>query len=222
MRLMTRSTRLLLPLLALVLILTTSASRLDASTMGFKFNKAICPQGPAPLGQNWLSLPYSTIYANAADICTALGLAAARGTVTQFNAAVGVILTYRCGDAAPFPINPRVGLVITNPLPTAGVLVGSHAPGPPGTSLFTLGLFPIGHNLFAVPYNSMARNARDVCGQLGLVGTPATITRVDACLGVPLVHFCTDVGPGFSLVVTEAVLVQMPVPAIIGFDPPHF
>jgi hypothetical protein len=68
----------------------------------------------------------------------------------------------------------------------------------------------------------MAATARDLCGQLGLAGTPAIITRTVACMGIPITHFCTDFGPGFNLAVTEAVLIQTPGPPIIGFDPPHF
>lgn len=235
--------RALLGALALAVVATMVPGEAQASNMGFKMNKQICADlAGANVGRNLVSLPFRNPYQTAADVCTALNLAPAPGfNILQVRAVNGQQVTYRCGDLNPFQLQEppgtpgqglkRNGVVVFNPGAANGILVGSHQSGLSNT-LFPRGGSPTtGDNYFPILYHTTAQNAEDVCVDLGLQQTAApkttVITRINACTGLVLQHFCGDLG-AFSLVLGEAVKIEFnsppnpnPLPVAAG-HPAHF
>ncbi len=68
------------------------------SNMGFKINKPLTPfvAASAPVGDNWITLPYNVPYVKAQDVCDQLGLAPG-DTVFRRNAATGTSQLRTCG-----------------------------------------------------------------------------------------------------------------------------
>jgi hypothetical protein len=217
--------------------------------MGAKINKIIFARGSDPKGTNFVSLPFRHPYMNFKDICDALGLDAVdsgadpsddRAKVTQHNAAgAGGTCDYTCGDAGvgcSVPLGSflsRVGIIITGqPLEVNGILVGSHAAGPPGVTIHPKGAHPKGSNMFPVLFHGTAATAADICSQLGLdsVNDPpaipddrARVTRKTAGgIGQTQDYDCGDAGVGYTLVLGEAVEITLQPLVIVGVVPPHF
>jgi len=204
----------------------------QASNMGFKMNMIIQPLGtPAPKGQNFIALPYKNPYVTAVDVCTALGLSAATGKVTQIKAgpAPAATLSFNCGDlpGSAFTLLPRVGLVVNNSTAAGGIVVGSHASNPPGNvTLYPLGGFPLGQNRFPVPYHTTDITANDLCIDLGLPTASGKIVRTNASTGAQPSFNCSDLpGSAFNLVLGESVIVTFsgasPITVAAG-HPAHF
>jgi hypothetical protein len=216
--------KLLVPVIVAVSMAVLAGGALHASNMGFKMNKVSYILGGigSNVGDNFTSLPFRNPYMNASDVCNALGLGAG-GTIQQIDAQFGTPSNYTCGAASPFPLISRVGLRARNPLATvSGILVGSHAGGPPGVTFFPFAgaaSVPVGDNQFAVLYHGTAANANDICTQAGLAGT-STIQRIDAQFGTPFNYTCGGATP-FSLVLGESVRVRT-LTLVSAFVPPHF
>jgi len=200
---------------------------LQASNMGFKMNKVIQPVGGGfPFGYNWVALPYRHPYQNAQDICNALGLVApARVELTR--AQIGEVAGHTCGDAGPWlftAVRERMGLEIyAQPTQVSGILVGSHAGGSPGVSIYKGNppVAPIGVNFYPVLYHGTAANAEEVCNQLGL-NDAASIERSDG-LGTILGYGCGDAPvTAFPLVLGEAVKITSQPTDRLNVVAPHF
>lgn len=204
--------------LAAISVAALAAAPALASNMGFKMNRQISALGANPIGQNNVALPYRGPYNNAQDICVALNLTAATGRVSQINAATGVPLNHTCGNAGAFALLPRVGMRVTNPTATNGIIVGSHVPGQ-SVSLSALGAFPRGQNSYPVVYHTTAVNAQDLCVQAGLTPASGRVSRINAATGVPQNHTCGNAG-AFGLVLGEAVTITNP--TAVNFVPAHF
>lgn len=201
----------------------------QASNMGFKMNKIVVATGvPAPKGENWIALPYRNPYANAQDICAALGLTASTGKVKMVVAADGTQPSHNCGALGAFAL-PKpytsVGLIVTNVTAAGGIIVGSHAGNPPATmTLSPVGTpAPKGINYFSIPYHTTAVTAQDLCVDLGL---PAggKIVRLDATVGSQPSHNCGALG-AFNLILGESVQVTFPgaSPLVVAAGhPAHF
>jgi hypothetical protein len=216
--------KLLVSVIVAVSMAVLAGGALHASNMGFKMNKVIFIQGGvgSGVGDNFVSLPFRNPYANAQDVCAALGLGAG-GTIQQIGAQFGTPSNHTCGAALPFALTPRVGLRVRNPLATvSGILVGSHSGGPPGVTFFPLGGpgSGVGDNNFPVLYHGTAANAENICTQAALTAGTSTIQRIDAQFGAPVNHTCGAALP-FSLVLGESVRVRTNT-LVAGFVPPHF
>lgn len=215
-----RRSTLFITIMSLV-ALPGSGGNSVAGTMGFMFHKEICPLGPGFFGLNLVAIPFESPYANAQDVCEALNLTLLAGRVTQYDAASGTPYSFLCGDLNPFSLNPHVGVIVTNPTPTSGILVGAHADPPlPGVLIHARGFPQKGTNVFPVPYNSMASNAEDLCMDASLTPLPQfNVVRVKACQGIALQHRCTGLG-AFDLELGEAVVLLNP--TTTTFMPSHF
>jgi hypothetical protein len=196
---------------ALASVVLLAGDQAMASNMGFKMNKTIAAiASPSPIGENRVALPYRNPYNNAQDICTALGLTAATGSVRQLDPASGVTAVHNCGAAGPFGLTLRLGVIVRNPTAVSGILVGSHSSNPPGgITIRKLGSpSPIGQNDFPVPYHTTAVTAEDICVDLGLPAT-SIVRRLDASSGVTSVHNCGAAGP-YNVVLGESLRISMP------------
>lgn len=195
---------------ALASVVLLAGDQAMASNMGFKMNKTVAATAsPSPIGENRVALPFRNPYQNAQDICTALGLTAATGRVRQLDALSGVTASHNCGAAGPFSLAQRVGIIVTNPTPAGGILVGSHSSNPPsGITIRKVGASPIGQNDFPVPYHTTAVSAEDLCVDLGLPAN-STVRRLNASSGVTSSHNCGAAG-AYSLVLGESVRIAMP------------
>jgi len=198
--------------IAVVFAVVLSIGVAQASNMGFKMNRVIQPLGtPSPKGQNQVALPFKNPYSTAQDVCDALGLSnvAPKGKVSYVNASTGTTSSHNCGDAGPFALTARQGLIVNNNTAAGGIVVGSHQANPPGT-ISLIGLAtpaPKGQNRFPVPYHTTAVNAQDLCVDLGLPSpSNGKIQRIDASSGVTSSHNCGDAG-AFNLVLGEAVII---------------
>jgi len=212
--------RTLVAALLLIAVAPLSGRTALATNMGFRFNKGIAPLGvPFPVGQNWVALPFTNIYATAQDVCAALGLTPGIGVVRQVDPGTGVTTSHTCGNAGPFNLVPARCVLILNNVPTAGILAGSQPPGATYTIAPQTVPFPRGFNLFTVPYNSTACTAEDLCTQIGLPAG-ATIRRLNSATGVQQSHSCGGAG-AFNLVLGECVAIQYVGPPI-SFMLPHF
>ena len=214
-------------------IFMTGTGPAGASDMGFRFNMPIYPKFfPPPQGDNWIALPYLNPYVTAEDLCVALSLPTGPlypfSRVSQLDATTGFGSLHECGEPGPFTIRPGVGVLVQTPFPTptiSGIISGSH---PSGTSYTILPAGfppPIGWNYYAVPYNSTAVYAQDLCAQFGLpVGT--RISWLDPTLPLPYSTWdCWDPGGrGFELVLGQAVLIRnfAPLSPAITVTPQHF
>ncbi len=199
---------------------------LQASNMGFKMNKVIQPSAPAGVGINWVSLPYRNPYQNAQDICNALGLTAP-GKVELTRADIGEIASHTCGDVGPWAFTAarlRIGIEVSlQPVQVSGILVGSHAGGPPGVNIRQAGPEPLGRNDYPVLYHGTAANALNVCTDLGLdsVGPGVAHVQRNNGLGTIQDYDCGDAGP-FALVLGEAVRITAQPVNLLGVVVPHF
>ena len=196
-----------------------------ASNMGFRYHKAIFPKSfPAPKGDNWVSFPYVNFYSTAEDLCNALNLTPSTGKIVQYDGQGGAP-SHNCGDLGPFTLKTGIGVLVTNPTATSGILVGSHPSVPPafpdGFKLYPLGAGTVGLNMFLLPYNSNAVNAQDLCVQFGLPVNQSTVQRRNALTGTTSSHTCGNLGP-FNLVLGEAVVIRFQGGANIIVNPPHF
>jgi hypothetical protein len=127
-------------------LIVLAGSGAIASNMGFKLNKPLYP-GPAPAGQNWVSLPFTKPYITYADLCAQLGLPNLTTTVLQRIPETGAAQSCLCGTAACTPLKldlsnlPAASLVSGVPAPylavritgnglvaTGNIIVGSHNP----------------------------------------------------------------------------------------------
>jgi len=214
-------TKLLAVALVAVSMLILAGGALQASNMGFKMNKVIYAQGGAGsgVGDNFTALPFRNPYQNAGDVCSALGIPAG-GTIQQIDAQFGTPFNFTCGGGSPFALLQRVGVRARSASLTGGILVGSHAGGPPGVTFHALGGPPTGDNHFPVLYHGTAATAQDVCSQAGLAAGTSTIQRIDAQFGTPVNHTCGGGAP-FALVLGESVRVRTTT-LVSGFVPPHF
>jgi hypothetical protein len=216
--------KLLVSVIVAVSMAVLAGGALHASNMGFKMNKVVYILGGpgSGVGDNFVSLPFRNPYMNAQDVCLALGLGAG-GTIQQIAAEFGTPSNHTCGAALPFALTLRVGIRARNPTATvSGILVGSHAGGPPGATFFPIGGpgSGVGDNHFAVLYHGTAATAEDICTQAGLTAGTSTIQRIDAQFGTPVNHTCGAALP-FGLVLGESVRVRNPT-LVSGFVPPHF
>jgi len=177
-----------------------------ASNMAYKLNKQIFPLAGGGKGRNFVSFPDRGPHSGPGGLtnsCAALNLSA-NGTITQFDAQVGIVNTFQCGQLETFTFMDQVGAIIEDTVATSGIIVGSDIPG----NSFTfrdLGSPPIGYNKYPVEYHATAVTPEDVCTQCALSAT-ATITRFDAQNGFVLTHQCTQL-PLWNLVLGEAVLI---------------
>lgn len=192
-----------------------------ASNMAFKLNKVIHPSAPGNKGRNYTAFPDRGPHSGPGgftNICAALNLSNGTGEITQLNAAVGTVNTYQCGQLETFTFLDGVGAIVTDVVPTGGIIVGADTPG--NSFTFTdLGSPPIGYNIFPVEYHTTAVTPEDLCNQCGLSNT-ATITRFDALNGLVLTHQCTHL-PLWNLELGEAVLIlENNGPKVC--TPPHF
>jgi hypothetical protein len=223
--------KLLVPVIVAVSMAVLAGGALHASNMGFKMNKVSYILGGigSNVGDNFTSLPFRNPYMTAQDVCDALGLLSAAppcptcGTIQQIEAEFGSPGNHTCGGAAPFALIPRVGVRARNISATvSGILVGSHAGGPPGVTFFALGGIGsgVGDNYFPVLYHGTAATAADICAQAVLTSGTATIQRIDAQFGSVGNYTCGAATP-FTLVLGEAVRVRNNT-KVMGFVPPHF
>jgi hypothetical protein len=216
-----------------VAVMCASGGLLMASNMGFKINKALTSGflgAQAPKGHNWISLPYTSPYANAKAFCTAAGVATNAGTATIIDPATGTLTNFLCGGAGPgFTINGAQGLRFTIAgagVPSA-VLVGASNEA---TQLSILDNFlgaqaPKKYNWVSVPYHTTWVKANDICVTMANATNAVTITRIDASTGGVTNHLCGQGAGGtgnFSLVIGESVRITRAGAGVITFFPPHF
>jgi len=192
----------------------------SASNMAFKMNKQIFALGTGVQGKNLVSLPDVNPYQGAGGLtalCNALNLST-NGQLIQFDANLGNINTYNCGQVETFSLDPSTGVLITDTTAAGGVIVGADTPGN-SFNLYVLGQTPHGLNVFPVEYHTTAVTPEDVCQQCGLSNT-ATVTHFDAQNGNVLAHTCGQI-PVWNLVLGAAVLIQEPA-GNVTCTPSHF
>lgn len=193
----------------------------SASNMAFKFNASITGRGTGAFGYNVLSLPDVNPYLGSGGLtalCTALGLTGGNGQLVQFDAQIGQINTFTCGQVETFSLTPGVAVIVFNDVNAGGVVVGADTPGN-AYDIFQLGTRPLGQNYFPVEYHTTAVTPEDLCQQCGLSGT-ATVTYFDAAVGNVFTHTCGQV-PVFNLVLGAGVLIQEPA-GDVSCTPSHF
>jgi hypothetical protein len=182
----------------------------QASNMGFKMNKVIDPKATNPgVGVNLVAIPYRNPYANAQDLCDALGLTAAQAKVLQNVAQTGASLSHTCGNASPFSLRGREGFKVTGqPTTAGGILVGSHQANPPGSvTLYPSSTNPgVGVNLYDLPYHTTNTTADQVCSDLGLPAGSKVIRNIAATGGSQ--SFTCGGAAAFTLVLGEALTIS--------------
>lgn len=189
----------------LALVAFSVVSTADASNMGFKLNKQIWAQGSGSKGRNLLSLPDNSPYSGPTGLttlCNALGLGTS-GQITQWNG-TGGIFTFTCGQVQTFNLLPGVGLMVTNPTDSSGILVGSDNPSAVYT-IYDLGASPVGTNIANVKWHTTCTDPQCICTDAGLSAS-ATVTRFDAQTGQVLTHTCGQV-PLYTIQLGEALLI---------------
>jgi hypothetical protein len=238
--------------LVAVAMAALAGGALHASNMGFKMNKVLYPQGVSPVGKNVVALPFRNPYNGFRDLCDAFGLTNAT-TIEQlqhptqmvppfpvdcgsFGANNDVPVTYFCDQVGNPDMAKRRGVEIIRPynpaaVPISGILVGSHAGGPPGVAICADDT-PLknGFNRHPVLYHGTAATLADICIQAGLDSDPpgapddpqARVERIDAAGGIPVGYECGDAGTGGSLVLGEAVHITNQSSPIVPHVPPHF
>lgn len=216
-----RSLRIVGAAVGVLAIALMAAPGVSASNMAFKFNAQVFPIGSGAQGKNLVSLPDVNPYLGSGGLtalCTALGLQTGVGQLIQFDADLGNINTYTCGQVETFTLASGLGVMIQDTVAAGGVVVGSDIPGN-SFDLYQLGASPIGLNLYPVEYHATATDPEMVCNQCGLSGT-ATVTRFDANAGNVLAHTCGQI-PVWTLVLGESVLIQEPA-GDVSCTPSHF
>lgn len=202
-------------------MIVMAAPGVSASNMAFKFNAQIWALGSGAQGKNLLSLPDVNPYQGSGGLtalCTALGLQNGTGQLIQFDAALGNINTFTCGQVETFTLASGVGVLVQDTVPGGGVLVGSDIPGN-SFAISVLGTTPKGLNLFPAEYHATATDPEQICNQCGL-SSSATISRFDAQAGNVLAHTCGQV-PVWTTVLGEALLIQEPAGSV-SCTPSHF
>jgi len=226
--------KLILPLLALLMLLAAWIESPLASNMGFKFNKKLYAGFvivQAPKRDNWISLPYNNPYPDAKKLCVACGAAGAGFTIFQLNPATGAALVnYPCALVAVVPLDASRGVRIRNtgPLPANCIIVGSHDDATPLPTIlggFTLVQAPKKENWISVPYHTTWNKAEDVCVSLGLGPGAGSVIRInpDPAVGANVVsHPCVTVINNFAIRPAEALLIRKTSAGdIVGFIPLH-
>ena len=226
--------RWIVPVLGTVLIAAAGGVAVGGN-MAFRLIKPIVFKGPAgsQIGSNWTSIPYLNPYPNVAAFCSMTGLTMKPlpATVTNLNATTGLFSSPLCGSSAARTtmLIPGMGIQIQQPnTPGARssiVILGSHDPslaitipkaGSSGSQ--------VGNYWFSVPYHTTAVTVRDLCIQAGLtsVGTPATITRLNATTGLFSTPLCgSPAAATTNLVLGEFVQIRDP-GGPKTFIPDHF
>jgi hypothetical protein len=193
-----------------ILAVAALAGSVEASNMGFKLNKSVVgPSGGGFIGTNVVSVPFRNPYNNAEDVCVALTLTAGAGNggVTRSNGASPTF--HQCGGGLAFVLISGEGLIVTNPVNTNGILVGSHIPGQAYSFVGPSGAGFVGTNLYSIPYHTTNVNAEDSCVDLGLTSGAGNggVTRSDGAS--PTFHQCGG-GLPFSLVLGEGLIITNP------------
>ena len=199
-------TLLVLAVAASVAMLGTSHDAV-ASNMAFKLNKQIYALDAGGKGRNFVAFPDRGPHSGPGgftNICNELNLSV-NGTITQFNAQVGTVNTYQCGQLETFTFMDGVGALVQDTTATSGIIVGSDIPGNSFT-FYDHGTPPLGYNYFPVEYHTTAVTPEDICTQCGLTSGASTVTRFDAQQGLVLTHQCGQL-PLWNLVLGEAVLI---------------
>jgi hypothetical protein len=196
-----KSSRLTVAILLVAAVMLLAGGGLTASNMGFKANLALVrASGTGAIGHNWLALPFTSPYQNAAGLCTMTGLPNLATTIFEQNAATGAATTVTCGTAGALSLTTKAGLgwrirSTSTALPASIIVVGAHAPGTaitiPATST-TNG--NIGNFQFAVPYHTTAVTGQDLCTQAGFANLRGTIQRVNATTGAATTATCGTAG----------------------------
>ena len=221
-----------------VAVVVASGSLVMASNMGFKINKALkngYVAANAPIGNNWISLPYNNPYASAKDFCNAIPTTSAGATVSQLDGTTGAYTSFKCNAAATFPpagtnfnLNPLKGVLFTatGSVITGVVMVGSSNETSTITLLdaYVANNAPVKVNWISAPYHMTWVTANDICVTLGSVSAAYTISRLDAVTGAYTSHKCNAGVPGFSLVMGESIQITKTgtTPAQVAWFPPHF
>lgn len=224
-------------------VMITSGGLLMASNFGFKINKGITSNftgATAPKGYNWISLPYSSPYANAKAVCAAAGVTTNAGTLTFTDPPSGTNTSFLCGAAGPGFLltgNSPGGILMRTlglRLTVAGagianaVFVGSSDETIQISLLkgFLGNQAPKLYNWISVPYHTTWIKANDICVTVGNATNAVTITRIAGSTGTPTTHLCGQGAAGagnFSLVVGESVRITWAgAGAAAVFFPPHF
>jgi hypothetical protein len=207
--------------LAIGLIVAGGWKTAEASNMAFKLNKQIFELATGGKGKNYIAFPDRGPHQGSGgltNICTALNLGAGTGEIKQFDAAVGTVNSFLCGQLETWTFQDGVGVIVTSPTATSGIIVGADTPGN-SFQFEDLGSPPIGYNLFPVEYHTTAVTPEDLCNQCGL-STTAQLLRFDAQNGTILTHQCTQL-PLWNLVLGEAVLI-LEDNGPKNCTPPHF
>jgi hypothetical protein len=189
------------------LVLAGGLKTAEASNMAFKLNKQIFELASGGKGKNYISFPDRGPHqgpGGLTNICAALNLTDGTGEIKQVDAQAGTVNSFICGQLETWTFQDGVGVVVTSPTPTSGIIVGADTPGN-SFELYDLGTPPIGYNNFPVEYHTTAVTPEDICNQCGL-STSAQVLRFDAQNGQILTHNCTQL-PLWNLVLGEAVLI---------------
>jgi len=209
-------------------VLLVDSDETLASNMGFKENKQIFPKdGPPNNGVNLVALPFNNPYATSQDICDAIN-SPVGGTppacrIVQIAANTGITSTDTCAAAGgAFPLIPRVGIVVDScTAATAGIIVGSHAPGVAFNLYQQVPPQPKGFNHYPIPFHTTNATMGAVCTDLGLV-SPTRIIKINADNGVLATHSCPVANPGpaglplvlgESLIIDNVAVASAPVPS---------
>ncbi len=195
---------------AVLLGLPGSGDEAVASNMGFKENKQIFAKDGAPRnGENLVALPFNNPYATSQDICDAIAGAAPACRIVQINALAGITSTDSCSAAGgAFPLLQRVGILVDScTAPTAGILVGSHAPGVAINLYPQVSPVPKGFNHYPIPFHTTNANMQNVCTDLGLAA-PNRILRYNADNGVTSSWTCGGGGASPVLVLGESLIID--------------
>jgi len=219
-----------------VAVLATSGTLVMASNMGFKINKQIYNgyvSAQAPKRVNWISVPYSSPYANMKSLCQAMGTTSASVLVYQLNPVTGVGAQMYCNSLLAPALDATKGVRVTSTLtgttpPTNVVLVGASDETKPLPTIlggFSLAGTPKKENWISVPYHTTWLNSGDVCTSLGLLSGQGSIIRIngDPTAASNTISYTCGGLVKFNLVMGEALLVRKNTAGdITGKLPPHF
>jgi hypothetical protein len=187
-----------------------------------EIDKPIVFAGAGQIGDNWTSVPYFNSYETAGGFCSQTGLTSTglvRATILRIDPVTGAATQVSCGTSAAnaMALVPGQGIRIRQPdvagAPTSIHIEGSHDASV-SITIPDAGAGNIGSTWVALPYNSTAATAEDLCTQSGLTSTGilrATVLRVDPVSGASNQVSCgTSGASAMSLPVGEAFRVREP------------
>lgn len=239
---MRKTSRQILPIVAVVAVLLVAGGVAIASNAGFKLNFQLAAAGDGQFGNNWISLPYFNPYNTVQDACNQLGLvnfpnAGSASFQKVIDKVTGALQTVGCGGSGSTTpgffvpgegVRLRVGVGgAFSGNPSNIIIVGSHNPTLP-LHLPQAGAATVQGILWiSVPYHSTWVTFQDLCDGIGLESTfnpvPDTVFEVLPFAGSQTTRACGQGSAAANLILGKSYRVRRASgQGPIDFVPAHF